>query len=164
MNKVKFIVCLLSIYLVLAVSSVYAQSYKYMDASGNINFVDRFEDVPLKYRNQIPGFIPTPGFVMDKKEKAKLDREALKKEREKEKQRKKREKQLQKQEQERRKKLSRAEIRQLQAEERQNKLEQKQGLRNRNEKEEVVEEEVDKPSAKRSERENSSKDEVEAIQ
>lgn len=36
----------------------YAESFRYMDESGNIFFVDRVEDVPLQYRSQI--LLPTP--------------------------------------------------------------------------------------------------------
>ena len=55
----------------------HAQAYKYMDEAGNINFVDRLSDVPLRYRNQIPGAVPTP-VVLSKKEHAKAIKEKAK--------------------------------------------------------------------------------------
>lgn len=52
-------VFLLSIPL-LVLQDAMAQSYRYMDEAGNIFFVDRLQDVPFRYRNQIPGLSPTP--------------------------------------------------------------------------------------------------------
>ncbi|MFO0417487.1 MAG: hypothetical protein ACK5Y6_09385 [Pseudomonadota bacterium] len=62
----------------LAVScDVAAQQYRYMDSSGNINFVDSLSDVPRRYREQIVPPTPTP--VLDRRglqEKRRLENQA----------------------------------------------------------------------------------------
>jgi len=47
-----------------------AQSYRYMDNSGNIIFKYKLLEVPMKYRNQIPGY-STPAPVVTGKAKNK---------------------------------------------------------------------------------------------
>ena len=92
MKKAIFITIFTGLFLTLAVNKAVAQSYHYMDKSGNIIFVDRLDQVPNEYRNQIPGFNPTPLPVKDKKAAQKAAREAAKKEKEKQRERKKKEK------------------------------------------------------------------------
>lgn len=81
-------------------SEVRAQSYRYMDEAGNMHFVDRAEDVPFRYRSQIPSLNPT-AVVIDQKKKTKESklkaREIAKEEKRRERERKLREKQLRKQ-------------------------------------------------------------------
>lgn len=70
----------------------HAQSYRFVDSSGNIHFVDSIGEVPRQYREQI--IPPTPTVAVDAKTAKKLEaqrqREALLRQRELE--RKKREK------------------------------------------------------------------------
>lgn len=40
--------------------SCYAQSFRYMDESGNIHFVDSISEVPPRYRNQVLAPTPAP--------------------------------------------------------------------------------------------------------
>jgi type IV secretory pathway VirB10-like protein len=44
-----------------------AQSYRYMDSSGTIHFVDSVNKVPREYRQQVAPFTPTP--VLDERQK-----------------------------------------------------------------------------------------------
>jgi hypothetical protein len=60
-----------------ASGEVSAQQYRYMDSSGNINFVDSLSDVPRRYREQIVPPTPTP--VLDRRglqEKKRLENQA----------------------------------------------------------------------------------------
>jgi len=54
-------------------SEAHAQSYRYVDSSGNIHFVDSWKAVPREYRQQIAPATPTP--VYDKKTLQKRQRE-----------------------------------------------------------------------------------------
>lgn len=47
--------------------TAYSQSFRFMDEAGNIYFVDRLEDVPPKYRNQVLKPTPTPDPKLKKK-------------------------------------------------------------------------------------------------
>ena len=68
-----------------------AQSYRYIDESGNINFVDRLSDVPFKYRYQIIG-TPTPSIGDGKHNKGKKIKDKKKKEKKEKKKKEKKEK------------------------------------------------------------------------
>jgi hypothetical protein len=62
-------------FFIVAVSCVvtadaYAQSYRYMDSSGNIHFVDSLSDVPRQYREQLVPPTPTP--VLDARQRKEL--------------------------------------------------------------------------------------------
>jgi hypothetical protein len=59
--------------LVIGALSAQAQSYRYVDSSGNIHFVDSWKAVPRQYREQIVPATPTP--VLDKKTLQKRQRE-----------------------------------------------------------------------------------------
>ena len=115
---------LLSLVLSGIASGAHAQSYKYMDEGGNIHFVDRPQDVPYKYRNQVAAFQkPTP--VLDKKAKHKKEKELAKeqkaKDKQKAKERKLREKQIKKA-QSKGPKLTKAEAKKLEQEQREQQL------------------------------------------
>jgi hypothetical protein len=53
-----------------------AQTYRYIDSAGNINFVDRISDVPPEYRSQVMPPTPTP--IKDPKLLKKIERERRK--------------------------------------------------------------------------------------
>lgn len=38
----------------------HAQPFRYMDSSGNLFWVDRIEDIPMRYRNQVLAPTPVP--------------------------------------------------------------------------------------------------------
>ncbi|MEN9845931.1 MAG: hypothetical protein RIS36_1078 [Pseudomonadota bacterium] len=54
----------------LGASDAHAQHYRYMDSSGNINFVDSLSDVPRQYREQLVPPTPTP--VLDARQRREL--------------------------------------------------------------------------------------------
>jgi Skp family chaperone for outer membrane proteins len=86
--------------------NAFAQAYRYMDSSGNINFVDRPEQVPQKYRHQIPALV-TPIVRLEAKEARKLEQERERKrkeiQRKQDSERQKREKEIKRLERERQK-------------------------------------------------------------
>jgi len=51
-------------------ADAYAQRYRYMDASGNIHFVDSLSEVPRQYREQLVPPTPTP--VLDARQRKEL--------------------------------------------------------------------------------------------
>lgn len=66
------ILAMILVVFLLAPSDAIAQRYKYMDASGNIHFVDSWKQVPREFREQIVPPTPTP--VLDEKGKKQLQR------------------------------------------------------------------------------------------
>lgn len=92
-------------------SDLHAQSYRYMDAAGNVIFVDKAEQVPARYRNQIPALV-TPVVVMDRKQAALYERDKARKkaelERKKEQEERKKQKALEKQRREQEKRLKKS--------------------------------------------------------
>jgi hypothetical protein len=60
------------VWLVALVPDGEAQRFRYMDASGNIHFVETINDVPRQYRQQIVPPTPTP--VLDARQKKELQR------------------------------------------------------------------------------------------
>lgn len=62
--------------LLLLASFSLAQSYRYIDSAGNINFVDSISEIPPKYRSQVMPPTPTP--ITDPKLLKKIEREQKK--------------------------------------------------------------------------------------
>lgn len=60
------------------VHTAQAQSYRYMDAAGNLIFVDRADQVPPQYRNQVPALV-TPTIRLNRKQAQQLEREKSRK-------------------------------------------------------------------------------------
>lgn len=89
------------LFLVMGLTVAEAQSYRYIDSSGNIHFVDSLGEVPRQYREQIVP--PTPTVAVDAKTAKRLEaqrqRELVARQREIE--RKKREKEREKERQQR---------------------------------------------------------------
>lgn len=65
------------------VSDLHAQGMNYVDESGNIFFVDRLEDVPMRYRSQLIPPTPTlpPGSKIAKQYEAQVKRSQKEQER-----------------------------------------------------------------------------------
>lgn len=61
-----FILCFSCLILVLREYSV-AQSFRYMDESGNLHWVDTLDQIPPRYRSQV--LLPTPYVTLSAEEK-----------------------------------------------------------------------------------------------
>jgi|GEM_PF-4227496 len=55
-----FLLVLITLLFSILSRPAHSQSFRFMDESGNIYFVDRLEDVPLKYRYQVLKPSPPP--------------------------------------------------------------------------------------------------------
>jgi len=66
MYRPLLLVCLLTAALLLREYSL-AQSFRYMDESGNLHWVDSIEQIPPRYRSQV--LLPTPYVTLSAEEK-----------------------------------------------------------------------------------------------
>ena len=65
--KIGYALSIISLILLLTGNILFAETYKFMDSSGNLHFVERADQVPAQYRNQVPALV-TPVVKLDPKQ------------------------------------------------------------------------------------------------